>query len=281
MPVYIPVIQNFGIFNRSGLYQEPDDQASRVGGDLAAAPKHALRRSLPQQVAELVHGRIIDGTYPPGSKLPHQRVLAEHLDVSPTVIRESLALLVSSGLIRTRSGQGTFVVDVPDTALRFPVWVRDPRSSEELDDAIEAREILEQNVVALAVERRTAADIKALRAIVELMSEHAGDPERFAETDLAFHLTLARAARNRVFAGTLAGIRRLIGQELVLRATRAIDEGTMDRAIEAHRALVDAIESRDADTALAEIRGCLDRAHEAASSRRRRTSRRSAGGPVR
>lgn len=196
------------------------------------------------------------------------------------MIRESLARLASSGLIWSRSGQGTFVADVPDTALRFPVWVRDPRSSDELDDAIEARELLEQSIVALAVERRSAADVDALRAIVELMSEHAGDPERFAEADLAFHLTLAKAARNRVFAGTLAGIRRLIRQELVLRATKAIDEGTMDRAIQAHRALIDAIEHRDADAALAEIRGCLERAHQAVSTRRRRTRSRSAGGQV-
>ena len=102
----------------------------------------STRRSLPEQVAARIHEQISDGTYPAGSQLPLQKEIAHHFGVSVSVVRESLALLAAGGLVWSRAGTGTFVSADAHAALRFPMWVREPSSPQELAECLEARDLL-------------------------------------------------------------------------------------------------------------------------------------------
>jgi GntR family transcriptional repressor for pyruvate dehydrogenase complex len=227
-------------------------------------PQLVKRQSLPERVARELHALIAGGTYAAGAQLPHQRVLAQQFGVSTAVVRESLALLTAAGLIWSRAGQGTFVTDQPDAALRYPAWVRPPAGPAELEEAIDAREVLERAIARLAAERHADGDVERLRECVGAMAAHAENAQAFAQADLDFHLALAEAAHNRLLAGALAGFQRLLHAELVLRAERAIAAGTVSSGVAHHSALVDAIEVRDAAGAEAEIDGMLERARAAA-----------------
>ena len=142
------------------------------------APDGVVRRSLPEQVATLLHEQIANGTYPGGSKLPHQRDLAASFGVSIAVAREALALLAAGGLVRARSGQGTFVTDQPEAALRFPAWVAAPMGAEELTEAIEARDVIEHATAIRAAHRRSEADVERLRELVGQMADAGDDAAR-------------------------------------------------------------------------------------------------------
>ncbi len=218
------------------------------------------RRSLPEQVASRLHGLIVDGSYLPGSQLPHQRHIADLFGVSTAVVRESLALLASSGVIWTRAGQGTFVANSHRAILRYPTWTGQPTTDAELAEATEARDALERALTRLAAIRRTDADVERLRECVTAMEAHAVDGERFASADLAFHLALAETARNRPLLSALASLRQLIHADIVARATQQIADGQIDRALADHSAVVDAI--RDGDVPAAEdlIAGIMERA---------------------
>lgn len=236
-----------------------------------AAP--LARQSLPEQVANRLHGLIVDGTYPPGSQLPHQRQIAEQFGVSTAVVRESLALLASGGVVWSRAGQGTFVADTHGAMLRFPTWTGAPTSEEEIAEATEARNVIERAVTNLAARRRTDADVDRLLACVAAMEAAADDGERFASADLDFHLALAEAARNRPLVSTLASLRRLIHADIVARHTRQIADGGIDRAIADHRAVVEAIRRRDAAAADELMAGIMERALRAHPSAETATSR--------
>ncbi|MEU3072641.1 GntR family transcriptional regulator [Streptomyces laurentii] len=96
------------------------------------APARELKfRSL---VARLRRG-MLDGTWPPGSKLPTERALAADTGVSVTTVRRAYEDLVALGLVERRQGAGTFAaprtgddradhkvigVLVPDTAFYYP-----------------------------------------------------------------------------------------------------------------------------------------------------------------
>lgn len=223
-------------------------------------PRSLDRQSLPEQVASRLHALIVDGTYPPGSQLPLQRQIAEQFDVSTAVVRESLALLASSGLVWSRAGQGTFVSNSHSALLRYPTWVGQPTTEAEIAEATEARDALERAITRLAAMRRTEADVERLRACVKAMEAHDDDGERFASADLEFHMALAEAARNRPLFSALASLRRLIHADIVARATRQIADGRIERALADHRAVVDAV--RDGDVLRAEhlIAGIMERA---------------------
>ena len=62
-----------------------------------------------EQVAALLRQRILDHTYPPGSKLPSELNLAQELGVSRTTVRSVLARFATESLIFRKQGDGTYV----------------------------------------------------------------------------------------------------------------------------------------------------------------------------
>lgn len=72
-----------------------------------------------QAVYSALRGWIMDGTYPPGSRLPSESILCETLNVSKVTTTKALNLLVQEKLLIRIQGKGTFVVD--DVALAIGV----------------------------------------------------------------------------------------------------------------------------------------------------------------
>lgn len=66
-----------------------------------------------RQVADSIVQSIHRGLYPPGSRLPPERDLAEEFDVSRATIREAIIALEIRGVAETRRGSGVYVVNAP------------------------------------------------------------------------------------------------------------------------------------------------------------------------
>jgi GntR family transcriptional regulator, transcriptional repressor for pyruvate dehydrogenase complex len=67
-------------------------------------PAPVTRRRVADQIVQDLRARILDGTLADGSKLPAERELAAHYDVSPPTIREAVRVLTAMGLLRMRNG---------------------------------------------------------------------------------------------------------------------------------------------------------------------------------
>jgi GntR family transcriptional regulator len=66
-------------------------------------------KSIAEQVEELLRGRIRDGTYTPGSRIPSESELSDEFGVSRATVRTVLAKLAVNGLILRKQGDGTYV----------------------------------------------------------------------------------------------------------------------------------------------------------------------------
>jgi len=66
-------------------------------------------RTLANQVEDLLRGRIREGVYAPGSRIPSENELSEELGVSRATVRTVLAKLAVNGLILRKQGDGTYV----------------------------------------------------------------------------------------------------------------------------------------------------------------------------
>ena len=64
-----------------------------------------------QRVSLILLGRIIDGTYPKGLRLPSEASLAEELECGRSTIREALRHVADLGLVKSRRGSGAMVQD--------------------------------------------------------------------------------------------------------------------------------------------------------------------------
>ena len=76
-----------------------------------------------RRIADDLRVQIETGKLRPGSQLPTELELREKYDASRNTIRDALRWLITRGLIETRPGHGTFVVEKIDpfvTTLTVP-----------------------------------------------------------------------------------------------------------------------------------------------------------------
>lgn len=135
------------------MVQPPDPRTS-------LAP--VVRGGLTDRVIDALRRRIADGTWQLHERLPVEAALARELGVGRSTIREAVRVLVHSGLLEVRQGDGTFVRSRReiDAALRRRVLAAD------LIEVYEVRRGLEVEVARLAARRRSGADVTTLRELV-------------------------------------------------------------------------------------------------------------------
>jgi GntR family transcriptional regulator, transcriptional repressor for pyruvate dehydrogenase complex len=210
--------------------------------------------TLPRTIATELRRRIVSGELKPGEQLPGHRELAGVFSVSVSSVREAISMLVSSGLIETRAARGTFVADGNQLA---------PLARQEAVELIEARGLLELEIVELAAARASAAQIAELRRCANLLAESVETAAAYNDADRAFHGAVAAAAANRFLSGALEQIRDRLQGDLELAADAAIRRfGSLHFSVDAHRQIVDAIEAHDPAGARSRLQELMARSHE-------------------
>jgi DNA-binding FadR family transcriptional regulator len=220
-------------------------------------PLSALRPTpLVEQATCRLREQITSGEWPVGTRLPGETTLAATLGVGRSTVREALRELAGAGMVRSRQGAGVFVVatespwDWPDTLRRAAVG-----------DVYEVRMLMEVQAVGLAAQRRTDADVAALRAALANRRAAAagGDDVAFVEADVALHVAVVAAAHNPVLDGLFTEFAPVLRRGLVelvdLLGLRAAEVNHGDAA---HAALVDAVAAGDGARAGAILRAELD-----------------------
>lgn len=169
-----------------------DNQA--VGGGRVGGSGNELA-TLADRVTELLLNQIRKGMYPVNARLPTEKFMTEQYGVSRTVIREAISRLKSEGLVETRQGSGTVVLD-PAAAEVFRLGRDNDSPALGIVRILELRRGIEAEMAALAAERRTDQQMGEIRRAlhdIDRAVEAGGDG---VEEDLAFHLAVSRATGN-------------------------------------------------------------------------------------
>jgi DNA-binding FadR family transcriptional regulator len=202
---------------------------------------------------------ICSGRYPAGSALPRENDLCDLHGVSRTVIRESLKVLESKGLVRGKPRIGTTVCDKEDwNILDQDVleWMGDNLNDFDLlASIIEARRTIEPAAAEYAAERATAQEIADLDNAWRQMQASGDDFEAFTDSDVAFHTVLLKASHNQVFHRLSTAIHAALKYALHASNVAMPDHS---EAIETHAELVEALRLRDGPRARQSMNRILD-----------------------
>ena len=230
-------------------------------------------RTLALELVESLGDRIRNGHLAVGDKLPTEAAIMMEFGVSRTVVREAISKLQASGLVETRHGIGTFVLGLGQA----PGFKITPEQFSTLRDVIAVLELrigVETEAAALAAQRRTEANLTALRAALDAVAAAVDAGRDAVAADFQFHLEIARATHNSHFAELMG----TLGSMIIPRARLEAPDGVSDerrqylrRVNGEHESIYDAIAAQDPDAARAAMRTHL------ANSRDRR--RREAGTP--
>jgi len=187
--------------------------------------------SLADKAYHEIRGLIVSLELAPGAVID-ERELIERLEIGRTPVREALRRLSHEGLVEVYPRRGMFVTGV------------DVR---ELARLSEVREVLEPEAARLAAERATDSDRAELNALLaELGSIDGGGGSELMDLDERIHRAVYRAAHNDLLEATLEQYYVLALRIWSIALDRAHE---LEEAVEAHRALLEAIQAGDGDRA--------------------------------
>jgi DNA-binding GntR family transcriptional regulator len=208
-----------------------------------------VRGVLSDAVKERLLEGILDGTYPPGSRIVETRV-ARELGTSQAPVREALRDLEALGVVEISPFRGA--------------RVRRP-SLDELLEAYVVRAELEALAARLAMPGLDGDEHAGLVGLLDEMLRCAADGDTIGEAaaDAAFHAYLVDRAGN----GTLRrvwGTLEPYSRTYINMAVRGADRQLM---AELHRPILDAVRSGDAARAEAAIRQHFETARRSLADR--------------
>ena len=160
---------------------------------------------LSDQVQHHLKQAILDGKFKPGDKLPPENQIAEMFKVSKVTAREALREMETEGLIEKRRGThgGSFVAQPGSEILGHVLNNYYRFGGLTPEELVEFRQILEPSFVALAAERRTEEDLKAIKANIEAVEASINQGSQNQSKAIEFHRLIADACHNRLISAVM------------------------------------------------------------------------------
>jgi GntR family transcriptional repressor for pyruvate dehydrogenase complex len=222
---------------------------------------HAVdRRKLYAAIVDQIVEGVRAGAFPAGQALPSERELASRLSVGRSSLREAIRVLEHAGVLEVRTGIGTYVTEKglsKASMLRVEAAVVGEQSPL---DVIAARRALEPGCAELAAIHRRPADIEVLRANIREHATLEARGKSAEDVDMGFHLAVAAASNNPMLVTLVEQVVETMRQGTWrdLKGRTRSRDGSAERYLEQHRAVLVAIERCDAAGAAKAMREHLD-----------------------
>jgi DNA-binding GntR family transcriptional regulator len=161
-----------------------------------------------------------------------ERQLCQDLGVSRTPIREALSVLEQEGFVRSVPRRGIFVVR---------------KSKREIVEMITVWAAIESMAARLAATRACSEDIAGLRQVLAAFDDDpSGQISEYSDANMAFHKAIIRMGGIELMASLTDTL------FIHMRAVRAVtmtQDNRARRSVADHRAIIAALEARDASRA--------------------------------
>jgi DNA-binding FadR family transcriptional regulator len=213
-------------------------------------PLQAVESSrLYRQIAEQLRGLISGGEFAAGTRLPAERDLAKQLGVSRPSVREALIALEVEGWVEVRTGSGIYV-QAPQQRNGAHAGKNGSGAEWGPLQVMQARELVESEVAALAARHARKAHITAMNNALAHMREQADAGVEPRAGDEAFHNAIAEACGNEVLSDTVRSYWSARHGPLFTRLGDYFENpASWSAALLEHAAVLDAIRARDANAA--------------------------------
>ncbi len=200
------------------------------------------------EVVERLRKMIHSGELSPGDRLPPERDLAKLLGVSRPTLRAGIRSLSTVGILQSKQGAGTFVVEKDDSptldssSLRMLSALHGFTS----DEMFEARLALEMSIAGLAAERASSEQMTLMAEEITGMYASLNEPEQYLLHDMQFHQTIASASNNRILTSLMNMIAAILYDSRSKTVKRAKD---LKQSAEQHHNIYRAMREHDPEAA--------------------------------
>ncbi len=211
------------------------------------SPISVLKTS--QVLAAELRRQILGMALPTGAPLPTERDLVTQTGLSRSSVREALRILEAENLVQTRPGRfgGTATNRPNDDSLGRSISLFVHGRGISLASLLQTREAIEPSLAALAAQSRSEAEMTLLNEATQRVEDAFDDVPLFLRENVNWHIAIASASHNELLRAFLTA-----SSNLIYKATAIDNFSTEDvrrQVIQAHRRILEAIATKDADAA--------------------------------
>ncbi|MCW5220471.1 FadR/GntR family transcriptional regulator [Verminephrobacter aporrectodeae] len=206
---------------------------------------------LTSNVADAVIRRIHADRLLPGAGLPSEGDFAQKLGVGRGVVREAFKALQALGILDLAPGKRARVGRLKSHVLALLMDHAVVTTQVNIQQTLDLRRTLEMRTASLAALRRSDAELASIRQAAQAMRAHGTGRESPTEDDIAFHVAIARATRNPLYALLIEGFCLVIRQTAPISWAVRQSDAQRSAIHDMHDAIADAIERQDAAAAQA------------------------------
>ncbi|MEV8468967.1 GntR family transcriptional regulator [Fluviibacterium sp. DFM31] len=184
---------------------------------------------------ERIKAAVMSGELKAGDRVKEE-LLAEQIGVSRTPIRNALQKLSAQGFIEMLHHQGARVAN----------W-----SSQDIGEITDLRALLESFGAGVAARKIHAGELVVLRELADDMEQaaarsNAADLEEITRLNSQFHMNIISASGNRRLAEVIGNLAHPL---LVQRRFSTFSPARLQRSMDHHREIIDALSARDPEWA--------------------------------
>lgn len=187
---------------------------------------------------------IESGEFPPGGRLPPERVLAERFSVSRPTIREAIIALEALGHVEVKTGSGIYVLERA---------AANGGGFEHISpfELTETRALVEAEAAALAASLITKEELAELeQSLHDMANEHESGDLADGDADRRFHEIISRATRNNMLVAVIDQLWHVRNHvPRVFRAYKSICDIDGAVRVAEHQQIYEALVARDAAAA--------------------------------
>lgn len=168
------------------------------------------RTPLQSEIIKYIQNYVKQKDLKAGDRLPSQSDLIDMMGVSRTSLREAIKTLEAKNILEVKNGKGIFVRDNSESGLISQLEFI--QEKEFLLELLEARKILEKEIVRLVVKNITGEELDKLDEILHVIMEKYNRGARQNVEDKQFHYMVYEFSHNRVMKQLIHSISSMMDQ---------------------------------------------------------------------
>ena len=199
-----------------------------------------------EEVVLRLRDMINNGELSPGDRLPPERDLAKLLGVSRPTLRAGIRSLSTVGILKSKQGAGTFVLNADESSSLDTSTMRSLSAMNGFPKAeiYEAWIALSVTVAELAAETATAEQIAVLAGEIDGLNASLSDREQYAIHEIQFLRSIEAASNNRILTSLTKMVANLLSDTQSKPANPATD---LKRSAERLRNIYRAVCERESE----------------------------------
>jgi GntR family transcriptional repressor for pyruvate dehydrogenase complex len=155
--------------------------------------KKVPRVNATEQVVGTIKRMLQRGELKIGDRLPKEADLAVEIGVGRSSLREGMKILAAYGVVESRQGDGTFIVD--NTAKNFFEFMGFMPDKDNLDTFVELRRVIEVGNIISIYDQLDQETLSALENTIKVLKD-ARPVDDFVIADMTFHSILLSHTKN-------------------------------------------------------------------------------------